>query len=189
MLDEAHVMAGLDAGHGEERQPLAGAVQGARPRSPRNADLPGLMGGPLPVTVDLTTARRGNKEASKGQRGQNKATSEAIDGYLCVAGLAVLFEPAGRDVWIVVTLQTLPLCHSLTDAALPQSYTGRIEREKLKTNQKYDPNIIFFPSRVLTVVQQVCDVQVERGQDGVEHFEVLPKSGHEQQEAGGRLEE
>lgn len=40
---------------------------------------------------------------------------------------------------------------------------------------------------VLTVVQQVCDVQAERGQDGVKHFEVLSKPGHEQYEAGGSL--
>lgn len=33
---------------------------------------------------------------------------------------------------------------------------------------------------VLTVVQQVCDVQAEGGQDGVKHFEVLSKPGHEQ---------
>ena len=41
----------------------------------------------------------------------------------------------------------------------------------------------------LTVVQQVCDVQTQRGQDGVKHFEVLSEARHEQQEAGGSLEE
>lgn len=39
----------------------------------------------------------------------------------------------------------------------------------------------------LTVIQQVCDVKAEGGQDGVKHFEVLSKPRHEQQEAGGSL--
>lgn len=41
--------------------------------------------------------------------------------YLSVAGVAVLFEVTGGDVCVFVTLETLPLRHSLTDAALPQS--------------------------------------------------------------------
>lgn len=46
---------------------------------------------------------------------------------------------------------------------------------------------IVSPKFVLTVVKQVCDVQAEGRQDGVKHFEVLSKPGHEQQEAGGSL--
>lgn len=129
MSDKAHVVTRLDARHGEERHRLAGAVQRAGPRSRRNADLHRAVGRPLPVTVDL-----------------------------CVAGGAELFEPTRRDVHVSVTLQTLPLGHSLTDAALPQS-----------------------------VVQQVGDVQAESRKDGVKHFEVLPKPGHEQQETGRSL--
>lgn len=40
---------------------------------------------------------------------------------------------------------------------------------------------------LLTVIQQVRDVQAEGGQDGVIHFEVLSESRHEQQEAGRSL--
>lgn len=40
---------------------------------------------------------------------------------------------------------------------------------------------------VLTVVQEVCDVDAERGHNGVVHFEVFSKPGHQQQEAGGSL--
>ena len=46
----------------------------------------------------------------------------------------------------------------------------------------------FIHKNKLTVVQQVCDVEAERGQDGVEHFEVFSKARHEQQEAGRSLE-
>lgn len=54
VLDEAHVMAGLDARHGEERHSLAGAVQGARPLSPGDAYLHRAVGRPFLVTVNLT---------------------------------------------------------------------------------------------------------------------------------------
>lgn len=47
--------------------------------------------------------------------------------------------------------------------------------------------ILEFLEAVLTVIQQVCDVQAECGQDCVKHFEVFPKSRHEQQEARGSL--
>lgn len=40
--------------------------------------------------------------------------------YLCVTGLAILFEMTWSDVHVFVTLGTLPLSHSLTDAALSQ---------------------------------------------------------------------
>lgn len=43
------------------------------------------------------------------------------------------------------------------------------------------------PVIVLTVIQQVCDVQAEGRQDGVKHFEVFPEPRHEQQEARGSL--
>ena len=46
-----------------------------------------------------------------------------------------------------------------------------------------------IPMVLLTVVQQVGDVQAECGQDGVKHLEVLAEPGHEQQEAGGGLEQ
>lgn len=48
-------------------------------------------------------------------------TSCIHDDYLCVAGLAVLFESTGGDVQVFITLQTLPVSDSLTDAALSQS--------------------------------------------------------------------
>lgn len=51
--DEAHIMAGLDTCYGKERHSLAGAVQGAGPRSPGDGDLRRAVRRPLPVTVDL----------------------------------------------------------------------------------------------------------------------------------------
>lgn len=53
MFDEAHVVAGLDARHGEERHALAGAVQRAGPRAVGDSDLRRAVGRPLPVTVHL----------------------------------------------------------------------------------------------------------------------------------------
>lgn len=44
-----------------------------------------------------------------------------------------------------------------------------------------------LPVIVLTVIQQVCDIQAEGWQDGVKHFEVFPEPRHEQQEARGSL--
>lgn len=58
MLDEAHVVAGLDARHREERHPLAGAVQRARPRSTGDGHLHRDVGLSLPVTVDLVIDRK-----------------------------------------------------------------------------------------------------------------------------------
>ena len=40
---------------------------------------------------------------------------------------------------------------------------------------------------LLTVFQQVCDVELERGEDLVEHLEVLAEARHLDDEAGGRL--
>lgn len=40
--------------------------------------------------------------------------------YLRVTGLAILFEMTWSDVHVFITLGTLPLSHSLTDAALSQ---------------------------------------------------------------------
>lgn len=40
--------------------------------------------------------------------------------YLCVTGLAILLEMTWSDVHVFITLGTLPLSHSLTDAALSQ---------------------------------------------------------------------
>lgn len=57
MLDEAHVMAGLDARHSEERHALAGVVQGAGPRSPGDTYLHRAVGHPVLVTVDLIIDR------------------------------------------------------------------------------------------------------------------------------------
>lgn len=39
----------------------------------------------------------------------------------------------------------------------------------------------------LTVFKEVCDVQLQRGEDLVEHFKVLAKAGHLDDKAGGRL--
>lgn len=39
----------------------------------------------------------------------------------------------------------------------------------------------------LTVFKEVCDVQLQRGEDLVEHFEVLAKAGHLDDKAGGSL--
>lgn len=58
VFDEAHVMAGLDARHSEERHPLACAVQGAGPRTPGNTDLHRVVGRSLSVTVDLRMSRK-----------------------------------------------------------------------------------------------------------------------------------
>lgn len=119
MFDEAHVVAGLDARHGEERHPLAGAVQRAGPRAVGDSDLHRAVRRPLPVTVHLAADRK---------RTQDSFTPSSLNVmrsavYLCVAGGAVLFEAPGRDVRVFVALQTLPLGHGLADAALPQSFT------------------------------------------------------------------
>lgn len=53
MLDEADVVAGLDARHRKQRHALAGAVQGAAPRAPGDRNLYRTVGRPFPVTVDL----------------------------------------------------------------------------------------------------------------------------------------
>lgn len=53
VLDEAHVMAGLDARHSEERHSLSRAVQGACPLFPGDANLHRAVGRSFPVTVDL----------------------------------------------------------------------------------------------------------------------------------------
>lgn len=58
VLDEAHVMAGLDARHAKERHSLACAVQGAGPRSPGDGDLHRVVRRPFPVTVDLRVDRK-----------------------------------------------------------------------------------------------------------------------------------
>lgn len=58
MLDEAHIVAGLDARHGEQRHCAAGAHQGVRPRPFRDPDLHGVVGQPVPVAVDLEGKRR-----------------------------------------------------------------------------------------------------------------------------------
>lgn len=58
MLDEAHVVAGLDARHREERHPLAGAVQRARPGATGDGHPHRDVGLSLPVTVDLVTDRK-----------------------------------------------------------------------------------------------------------------------------------
>lgn len=60
-----------------------------------------------------------------------------MKGYLNVAGLAVLFQMSRSDVYIIVTLQTLPLGYSLTDSTLPQS-CKRKENIKLKLLQIFN---------------------------------------------------
>lgn len=105
--------------------------------------------------------------------------------YLCVTGLAILFEMTWSDVHIFVTLGTLPLSHSLTDAALSQGC--KHEDSKRQNYKRHNCKQIKTWKVVLTVIQQVCDVQAESGQDGVKHFEVFSKSRHEQQQAGRSL--
>lgn len=58
MFYKAHVMAGLNARHGEERHSLTGALQRAFPWSIRDTNLHGSVGHPLPVTVDLMRDRK-----------------------------------------------------------------------------------------------------------------------------------
>lgn len=53
VLDEADVVAGFDARHREERHPLAGVMQRARPRPLRNGDLDRVVRRAVPVTVNL----------------------------------------------------------------------------------------------------------------------------------------
>ena len=53
MLDEANVMAGLDAGHSEERHSLTDTLERAGPRSPGDNDLHRAVGNPFLVAVDL----------------------------------------------------------------------------------------------------------------------------------------
>ena len=53
VLHQADVVAGLDARHGEQLQPLAGAMQGPRPRPPGDPHRLRGVTQPLPVAVDL----------------------------------------------------------------------------------------------------------------------------------------
>lgn len=57
---------------------------------------------------------------------ENKEEEEKDGCYLCVASRAVLFEMTWSDVQVVITLKTLPLSYSLTDAALPQSWKEKL---------------------------------------------------------------
>lgn len=83
------------------------------------------------------------------------------------------------DVHVFITLGTLPLSHSLTDAALSQGCKyNNIKKKIIKDTTENRLKKTW--KVVLTVIQQVCDVQTESRQDGVKHFEVFSKSRHEQ---------
>lgn len=62
VLYEAHVMAGLDARHGEERHLLAGAVQRDCPWYLRGSNLHGTVRHPFPMTMDLTIDEKNERE-------------------------------------------------------------------------------------------------------------------------------